>query len=200
MRAPILLGSILCALALGCEDLVPEITWERMIDQPRGKAYRSSAYFADGKLMQAPPEGAIPITRALGSSPQLAGTDAAGTYINAIPVPVDRALLVRGQNRFETFCATCHAVDGSGDSIVAEHMDLRKPPSLISDPVRGYEVGRVFQVITVGYGLMPSYSHELPVRDRWAVVGYLRALQRSQSSLLSQLPAAEQARAHQVLQ
>jgi mono/diheme cytochrome c family protein len=197
-RLPLLCLS-LCLVSFGCDDLFPQITWERMIDQPRGKAYRASNYFADGKLMQAPPEGAIPTTRALGPSPLLDGTDPAGRYLSAIPVALDRNLLVRGQNRFETFCAACHGVDGSGNSIVAAHMDLRKPPSLVTDPVRGYEVGRVFQVITIGYGLMPNYAHELPVADRWAVIGYLRALARSQSTPLAQLPAAVQQRARQVL-
>jgi mono/diheme cytochrome c family protein len=191
-RVAILVG----LLAVGCDDLLPRIGFERMIDQPRGKSYAASNFFPDGKLMQAPPEGTIPTTPAPSIAAQ---AERDGVLVNAIPIAIDRALLIRGRDRFETFCATCHAIDGSGNSPIADNMELRKPPPLVIDPVRSYPVGRYYQAISAGYGLMPNYANELPVQDRWAVVAYVRALQRSRSSELAQLPEAVRKRAAEVL-
>lgn len=185
-------------LALGCEQLLPDITWERMMDQPKGKAFRESPYFADGKVMQAPPEGTVPADHPIGPRPLLEGLQGED-YVSAVPVAVDRPLLERGRNRFETFCATCHGIDGSGESLVAHNMEFRKPPSLVVEPVTSFPAGRVFQVISAGYGLMPSYAVQLPISDRWAVVAYLHALQRSQSTPLASLPEPIRRRAEESL-
>jgi mono/diheme cytochrome c family protein len=196
MRAlPKLSWCCLVLLALGCDDLLPRIGFERMTDQARGKAYRASPFFADGKLMQAPPDDTVPSDR-----PNLPGqVVSANDELRVIPVPVTRALLQRGQNRFEIFCATCHGLDGSGESLVAHNMALSKPPSLVTDPVRSLSVGYVFNVIGAGDGLMPSYAQQLPIADRWAVVSYLRALQRSQASELATLPEPLRQRAMEAL-
>jgi mono/diheme cytochrome c family protein len=186
----------LSLFAIGCDDLLPRIGWERMIDQPRGKAYRASTYFPDGKLMQAPPEGTIPTTPAPSIASQ---AERDGVLVTTIPISIDRALLERGRDRFETFCATCHAIDGSGHSPIADNMELRKPPSLVSDPVRSYPVGRYYQAISAGYGLMPNYASELPSQDRWAVVAYLRTLQRSRACEFARLPDAIRRRAQEAL-
>jgi mono/diheme cytochrome c family protein len=158
-----------------------------MIDQPRGKAYRASEYFPDGRLMQPPPRNTVPMNRVLGPPPLVEGMDR-GQLVTTIPMPLDRAALQHGRGRFEIYCAVCHAIDGSGQAQVARHMELRKPPSLVSEPVRSYPVGRVFRAVTHGYGLMPGYARDLSVSDRWAVVGYVRALQRSQGTALASLP------------
>ncbi len=192
--------SPLVALTLllgGCENPVSAIGFERMIDQPRGKAFKASPYFADGRLMRTPPAGAVPIDGA-GSRDRMLGL-AGDTYASTIPIAVDRALLRRGQDRFEVYCATCHGSTGDGKSIVAAHMSLRKPPSLVDDPVRSFPPGRVFQVISDGYGLMPSYASALVVDERWAVVAYLRALTLSAHVTLDTLPAAERRRAEEAL-
>jgi hypothetical protein len=75
---------------------------------------------------------------------------------------------------------------GDGDSQVALNMSLRRPPSL--HLYRDRPDGYIFQVISQGFGLMPSYAHSLSVHDRWAVVAYVRALQLSQHATVDQLP------------
>lgn len=185
-------------LLLGCEQALPDIGWERMQDQQRGKAYAASAYFPDGKLMQAPPEGTVPADRTALPQPMREGL-MGEQYVTTLPLPITRALLERGRDRFETYCAACHGIDGSGESIVARNMEQRRPPSLVDETLRAFPVGRVFQVISAGYGFMPSYAPELPVHERWAVVAYLKALQRSQSSPLASLPEASRRRAQEVL-
>jgi mono/diheme cytochrome c family protein len=159
--------------------------------QAKVKAYRGSDAFADGMGMRAPPEGTVPF-HGLGDPAVDTGLSADGKPLAVSPVPVDAALLARGRDRFDIHCAVCHGVLGDGDSQVAMNMSLRRPPSL--HLYRDRPDGYLYQVISNGYGLMPSYAHSLPVHDRWAVVAYVRALQLSQHAAAEQLPADLRAR------
>ena len=102
-------------------------------------------------------------------------------YLEHVPIPVDRLLLEHGRERFEILCAACHGITGDSESVVAGNMDLRKPPSLHEDRIRAFPAGRLYRVIRVGYGLMPSYAAQLSVDERWGVVAYVqRAAVQSQ--------------------
>lgn len=191
-----------CALgaavfALGCENPVTAIGFERMIDQPRGKPYKASGYFADGRLMRLPPAGVVAVD-ATESRPLRTGLDG-NAYLTAVPLRVDRALLERGRDGFDVHCAACHGLLGDGNSVVASHMALRKPPSLVDEPVRSFAPGRIFAVISDGYGLMPSYAAALAVDERWAVVAYLRALTLAAHADLGALPPEIRQRAEEAL-
>jgi mono/diheme cytochrome c family protein len=147
-----------------------------MVDQSRVDPYESSTFFADGRGMRTPPPGTIAREDDLEAEHQ---TDLAK--------PITRDLLLRGKSRFEVTCAACHGLLGDGDSIVASNMALRRPPSL---HLRRDRSDRYFyDVISEGYGLMPSYAGTLSPRDRWAVVAYVRALQLSQAAELASIPA-----------
>lgn len=161
---------------------IPACDWdfERMVDQPRFEEYEYNPYFPDRTTMQRPPAGTVARGAVTGPPGLVRGLEG-GSYVDQIPVPLSRELLARGQNRYEIFCAACHGVTGYGNTQVAENMTLRPPPSLHSDAIRGYAPGRLYQVATEGYGLMPAYKEELNVRDRWAVVAYVQALQLSQN-------------------
>ena len=189
---------VLVLAAAGCEGVFPEIDWQQMIDQFKFQPFEACRYFADGRAMQTPPDGTVPHDRVVGR-PALTTGVVDGRYVDAIPVPLTRELLSAGRFGFQTYCAACHGLDGSGASPVATNMELRKPPSLLTEPVRSFPPGRVFQVASEGYGLMPSYSVELSTRERWAVVAYLRALQLSQAVKLSALPPAVRAEAEHTL-
>jgi mono/diheme cytochrome c family protein len=104
--------------------------------------------------------------------------------------PRTRALVLRGRDRFDRFCAPCHGMLGDGESDVARAMTLRRPPSLVDAKVAGFDDGRIFTVIASGYGVMPSYSGALVPRDRWAILEYVRVLQQRDIEL-DQLPANE---------
>ncbi len=137
--------------------------------------------------MQQPPDGTLPVDAPLASP--LVETGAAGrAYATRIPVTVDHALLETGRARFEVLCAACHGILGDGTSVVATHMALRKPPSLLVPPKSTDPVGQVFQTIVNGYGLMPSYRAQLSDDDAWAVVAYLQALRLAQRARVSDLP------------
>lgn len=173
---------------LGC---VQSESIDPMMVQPKHKAYARNDFFVDGRAMRTPPPNTIPRERAVGNLVLTTGADEQGKRATTIPIQLTREVLARGQNRFNIYCAICHGAAGDGNSLVASQMSLRPPPNLherASQPV-----GHTYEVIANGYGLMPSYAAELSVEDRWAVVAYVRALQRSQAAKLDDAPAAVRA-------
>jgi mono/diheme cytochrome c family protein len=180
------LAALLCLLA-ACGDKADAIDWQRMKLQAKAVPYRDSAFFADGRVLQMPPAGAVPRERLLGQ-PLLTDGLEDGLPATRIPVPVTSALLARGRDRFDVFCAACHGIAGDGDSMVAANMTLRRPPSLLDAGIRAYAPGRIFRVATYGWGLMPAYRTQISVADRWAVVAYVRALQLAQGLAITDLP------------
>jgi mono/diheme cytochrome c family protein len=159
-----------------------------MLDQKRYDPYEPSEHFDDGMAMRTPPFGTVPRSRLMASVPVSQGADD-GELVERIPVELSPALVERGRDRYEIFCAPCHGLLGDSDTRVAATMTLRPPPSLHEPRLRDYPPGRIYQVITGGYGLMRSYAAELPIADRWAVVAYVQTLQLSQYAVLERLPA-----------
>ena len=100
----------------------------------------------------------------------------------------------RGQERFNIYCATCHGLVGDGKGMVAvralERMepDWATPVALASPAAREQPVGQIFNTITNGIRKMPAYASQTPVKDRWAIVLYVRALQRSQHAEIQDVP------------
>jgi mono/diheme cytochrome c family protein len=186
---------LLLALAVtlsGCdEDLLNPMANR----QPRVQAYGASDFYEDGLAMRDPPAGTVPRERIVNNAAMSTGKTTGPTgevFVSAIPLKVDRALMQLGRKRFDITCATCHGPVGDGDSIVARQMALRPPPSLhlYADRAPGY----IFEVVTHGFGLMASYAAELDVRERWAVVAYVKALQMSQATPLDRLSPEERAK------
>ena len=180
----------------GCGEW--DLDLERMIDQPRYTAYQACPTCPGGTIMMMPPGGTVPRGERLGPAPLVSGRQG-GAYVPRIPIEVTRAVLERGRNRFDIFCAACHGRLGNGVSQVAENMTLRRPANLLTAPYTTYPPGRIFTAITQGFGLMRSYAGELPVDDRWAVVAYVQALQLSQHATLDELPAQAQTEARRWL-
>ena len=176
---PVLLPVIAAVLLTACPRLDP------MQRQQKYKAYQASEYYDDGLAMRQPPPGTVPYG-GLVEQVVATGRGADGKPVALSPVPVDARLLALGRQRFDITCAVCHGVLGDGESQVALNMALRRPPSL--HLYRDVPDGHIYQVVTEGFGLMPSYAHTLSVRDRWAIVAYVRALQLSQNATLDQLP------------
>ncbi len=179
-------------LLAGCdEDLLNPMAAR----QPRVQMYGASDFYDDGLTMRQPPAGTVPRERVVMNAALSGGKTASPTgdvYVTQFPVKVDHQLLALGRKRFNITCATCHGPVGDGNSIVAKQMALRPPPSLHLYNDR--PVGYLYDVITQGFGLMASYAGELPVRDRWAVVAYVKALQLSQAAPLDKAPPEERAR------
>lgn len=180
----------------GCGEW--DLDLERMIDQPRYTSFESCDTCPNGSIMMMPPQGTMARGVEVGPT-QLVRGRITGAYVTTIPIEIDRMTLLRGQNRFDTFCAACHGRLGNSVSQVAVHMRLRKPADLLEQPYVDYPPGRIFNTITEGYGFMRSYANELPVRDRWAVVAYVEALQLSQHVVLGELPPGAQTEARRWL-
>lgn len=175
-------------VAAACGRKADYIDWQRMEEQAKGTPYRDTPYFSDGRVLQVPPEETVSREDTLGE-PNLTEGMVGTTYTGRIPFRVTAEVMERGRERFNITCAACHGLAGDGESEVAKQMTLRKPPSLVEPSIRAYPPGRIFRVITFGYGLMPTYGTHLSVHDRWAVIAYLRALQLASGSKLADLPA-----------
>jgi mono/diheme cytochrome c family protein len=161
----------------GCN--VPSEFLQRMEEQPKYEYYERSEFWADGKAMRTPPAGTIPRERPVGS-PGLTTGRVNGTLVSAIPIELNRQVLEVGQKKYNIVCSQCHGRLGDGNSVVAENMALRLPPSLLE--LSGKPDGHFFTAITEGYGVMPSFEGEINIQERWAVVAYIRALQRARTT------------------
>jgi len=100
-------------------------------------------------------------------------------YVDTFPLPVTREMLEHGYNRYMIYCVLCHDPLGTGQGKIVER-GYTAPPSYHIERLRKVPVGHLFAVASEGYGSMPSYSAQIPLEDRWAIVAYIRALQRSQ--------------------
>jgi len=103
------------------------------------------------------------------------------------PLPMDRATLERGRERFDIYCSPCHSVAGDGDGMIVRR-GFPSPPSYHTDRLRNAPDAHFYSVITNGYGMMYSYADRVAPRDRWAIVAYIRALQRSQDARIGDVP------------
>ena len=123
-----------------------------------------------------------------------------GTWAATLPMPLTAPLLRRGRERFEIYCAPCHGLAGYGDGMVARRADRLMegtwvPPTSLHDPtVLARPDGHLFHTITAGIRNMPAYGPQIPEADRWAIVSYVRALQRSQHASVNDVPAEQRFR------
>ncbi|WP_437312650.1 c-type cytochrome [Sorangium sp. So ce385] len=203
-RGRLLLAAALCLSCTPSTPADPEpgdadaLDLERMLRQARYAPYQPSELFQDGAVMRRPPEGTVPHDRVTGD-PGLTRGVAGGAYVTRIPVPVTLDLLRYGKQRYDIFCATCHGIAGDGESEVARNMTQRRPPSLVDARAQAFPPGRIYQSIVQGYGLMRSYEPQIPLRERWAIVAYIKALGRSRAAALDALPEPLRERARKEL-
>jgi mono/diheme cytochrome c family protein len=126
-------------------------------------------------------------------------------YSSALPFPLTEEVLLRGQERFDIFCAVCHGFEGKGNGKIVQR-GYTRAPNYVTDLSGGFEhrgirirlrdvpIGYFFEVISKGYGAMPDYESQVPPQDRWAIAAYVRALQISQYLRLGDLPEEERAK------
>jgi mono/diheme cytochrome c family protein len=185
-----LVTAILAVLA-GCQgqpsDKAPIHLNPNMDDQEKYQPYEASRFFADGAAMRTPPPGTVARGELHDDVPYFTGFLRDTLYVPEAPVEVTMPELKRGQERFDIYCSPCHGRTGDGRGIMATR-GYPPPPSFHDDRIRGVADGYIFNVITNGIRNMPSYRHQVPVADRWAIVLYLRALQRSQNASLNDVP------------
>ncbi|HBB94012.1 MAG TPA: hypothetical protein DC054_01360 [Blastocatellia bacterium] len=183
-----------CSLLTGCR--------RDMQDQPKAIAYRENSFYKDGTGSRPLVEGTVPrgylrqereyYTGKKSAAPsatpqtQTAATQSTSTPlypddVETIPMTITKADLDRGQERYNIYCSACHGMTGYGDGIVARRgFNKPSPANYHQDRLRQAPAGHFFDVMTNGWGAMPSYASQIPVEDRWRIIAYLRALQLSQ--------------------
>jgi mono/diheme cytochrome c family protein len=153
-----------------------------MATQPKNRPLSPSDFFRDGRSERPLLENTV-ARGSLENDQLLIAKDS-----NAFPLPVDQALLERGQQRFGIYCSPCHGLQGDGNGMIVLR-GMKRPPSYHIDRLRESPNGYFYDVITNGFGQMYGYSAQVPPRDRWAIVAYVRALQLSRHARASDLPA-----------
>src|SRR5688572_27665756 len=175
-----LVSVALAAALAGCH--------QDMRDQPRFEALEASDFFGDGQSARLPVAGTVARGQLQEDEAFYTGKSQ-GELILEPPVEITRELLVRGQERYTIYCAPCHARTGNGNGMIVER-GFRKPPPYHIDRLRDAPAGHFFDVMTNGFGAMPSYRRIEPA-DRWAIVAYIRVLQLSQNAALEDVPESE---------
>lgn len=198
-----------CVMLLaGCDML-------DMYDQPRYEPLEASRFFADGLSARPAVEGTIP-RGGLRDDEAFYTGKVNGSLVRQIPEAAFRAiyernsagfsapfentdlpdlrsaLLERGRERFDIYCSVCHGRPGDGRGMIVQR-GFRQPPAYQIERLRNAPDGHFFDVITNGFGAMASYSNRIDVGDRWAIVGYIRALQLSQHAGWDDVPDNEKA-------
>jgi len=181
-RLPMLLLAVAaCGVVLlaGCDRMRQD-----MATQPKYRPLAPSDFFRDGRSERPLLENTVS-RDALANDEYMIAKDS-----NSFPanLPVNQELLERGRDRYTVFCTPCHGLQGDGNGMVALR-GMKHPPSYHIDRLREAPNGYFYDVITSGFGQMYSYGAQIPPRDRWAIVAYVRALQLSRNAHAAELPA-----------
>jgi mono/diheme cytochrome c family protein len=179
---------VLTGCARGCTSGRPPLHVNpSMDDQPKVLPQTASAFFYNGASMREPVPGTVPIGGLKEDTAFFTGRGANGQFVAAIPHAVDDALLERGRQRYGIYCQPCHDARGDGKGILFERGNV-PTATFHQDKVLKYADGQIFDVITNGTGLMAGYRWPIPPADRWAIVAYVRALQRERQARAEAAP------------
>ena len=179
MRSNLLAILAATVLVAGCR--------QDMHDTPRYEAFEASSTFPDNRASRTAPAGTV-ARGWLREDEALYTGKIAGQPVDQFPFAIGREELVRGQQRFNIYCTPCHGRVGDGNGMVVQR-GLRQAASFHQDRLRQEKLGYFYDVITNGFGAMPDYATQIPVRDRWLIVAYVRTLQLSQHASVNDVPA-----------
>ncbi len=158
--------------------------------QPRQNPLSRSEFFPDQRSERPPVEGTVARGQ-LQEDTYLYTGKIGGNPGDVMPFPVTREVLDRGRERYNIYCAVCHSRVGDGNGFVPARGFARTPPSFHIARLQKAPVGYFYDVITEGFGIMPDYASQIPVKDRWAIVAYVRALQLSQNAIAADVPQGQ---------
>lgn len=158
-----------------------------MDTQEKYLPFNKSNFFEDGSSMRMPVPGTVARGQLRDDVQYFTGKNENGSFIKTNPLKITIPVLERGQQRFNIYCSPCHDQTGAGQGIVIKKGFL-PPPSFHLDRIKAFPDGYYYDVITNGIRNMPSYKAQVPVDDRWKIVAYVRALQRSQSATIKDVP------------
>ena len=171
---------------------LPSACRQKMAVQPRYDPLEPSDFFSDHMAARPRIAGTVARGEAAIAGPTATGK-INGVDVDGYPFPVTSAVMNRGQERFNIYCSPCHGRLGDGNGMIPAH-GYRRPPSFHTDALRTAKTGHFFDVMTNGFGAMPTYAPQVPVQDRWAIVAYIRALQLAHNATVNELTPEERGR------
>jgi len=185
-----------------------------MVRNPRYDPQHESDFYADTRAARAPVKGTVPLgytvpgaflstgannnkldqhPGAFSNSTDYYNTGRIGdAYGDGIPLTVDRALLERGRERFNINCAICHGPVGLGNGVTSQ-FGLVGIANFHDARIRTMPDGQIFNTITLGKNTMGAYGSNISVEDRWAIISYIRALERADGASINDVPADQRA-------
>lgn len=163
-----------------------------MDQMDRFEVQEKNRFFADSSANRMPVEGTVMRGSMAANLALYEGKNADGSFVDDIPMEMTRSFLKRGQDRYEIFCTPCHGGTGDGNGIIMVGKYGYVPaPTYHDDRLRNVPDGELYSAIANGVRNMPSYASQIPVEDRWAIVAYIRALQKSQNATIEELESYE---------
>jgi mono/diheme cytochrome c family protein len=192
-RAALVLAAVVMAvLQAACSNFTtrqpPVWVWSDMKKQDKYKAQAEGQFFADGRTSRRLVDDTVAQELYKADTPRATGVEENGTYVARNPLPLTKEVLVRGQERYNIYCAPCHDRSGSGRGpIPAKTVWI---PGNLHDPrIVNMVDGELYHVASMGRRSMPGYRFQVTGQDRWAIVAYVRALQRASLATLADVPA-----------
>jgi len=176
----------------GCTSTRPPLeVFADMDRQPKYRPQAESRFFADGRTDRPLPVGVVSRGDLRADASLYQGKGPTGEWIRGVPVviTVDARLLQRGQERYSITCAPCHGALGDGNGITKAY-GMGATPTFNDERLRTMAEGEIYNTITNGKATMMGYADKLEPTDRWAVVAYVRALQRAQKGAVADVPAS----------
>lgn len=163
-----------------------------MHDQPRYKPLAATDFFGDGRSARPAIEGTVARGHLRIDKARYTGKKDDGTDVDEFPFPIAQADVLRGQQRFNIFCSPCHSRVGDGNGMVVRR-GFRQAASYHTAKLIKAPVGHFFDVITNGFGAMPSYASRVEPDDRWRIAAYIRVLQLSENATIDDVPPGQRA-------
>jgi hypothetical protein len=171
-----------------------------MQNQPKFIPLRSNTFFPDQRSERDPIRGTVPRldnvtldTEQLDPNSYYLSGKHGNVYGNELPFPLTRAVMERGQQRFNIYCAPCHSRVGDGNGMIVQR-GFKHPPSFHDARLRNAPLGYLYEVMSYGFGAMPDYAAQIKPDDRWRIAAYIRALQFSQDAAESDVAAQDRGR------
>lgn len=153
-----------------------------MDQQKRFEPQEKNEFFADNRAMRKPVAGTIARGNLKEDEALYQGINEDSSFVEEIPVDVTKSFIYRGKDQYEVFCTPCHGITGDGNGIImANNYGYVPAPSFHLERLRNQSDGYLYSAIANGIRNMPSYATQIPVKERWAIVSYVRALQQSQN-------------------
>ncbi len=179
------IGATVLLAGSGCE------LRQAMYNQPKLRPMKASEFFEDGKASRLPVEGTVARGH-LQDDPHLFDGRVDGQFADSFPFEITDEVMKRGQQRFNIYCAPCHDAAGTGNGMIVRR-GFKQPTSFHDQRLVDSPEGYYYNVIKNGFGVMMDYSAQVPVKDRWAIIAYIRALQYGQRASLADVPESARA-------